>query len=116
MCLSESDHTSDCDAERSNSDPYRIRGPNRQALEGHRKHHDADEGPDKADGARPKLCEPVREFECELAEAQLVRLPAAEFGREGETVVRAYLAHRSAGPVGPPGRLSRQALLRRAEG
>jgi len=52
----------------------------------------------------------------ELAEGQLVRLPAAEFGREGETVVRAYLAHRSDEPLGPAGRLFRQALLRRVDG
>jgi hypothetical protein len=36
--LPENDHPSDRDAERPNSDPYCIGGPNRQALEGHRKH------------------------------------------------------------------------------
>jgi DNA-binding transcriptional LysR family regulator len=51
----------------------------------------------------------------ELAEGQLIRIPAAEFGREGETIVRAYLAHRSDKPLGPSGRLFRQALRRRVD-
>jgi DNA-binding transcriptional LysR family regulator len=52
----------------------------------------------------------------ELAKEQLVRIPAAEFGREGETIVRAYLAHRSDKPLGPAGRLFRHALRRRVDG
>jgi len=51
----------------------------------------------------------------ELTEGQLIRIPAAEFGREGETIVRAYLAHRSDKPLGPAGRLFRQALRRRLD-
>jgi DNA-binding transcriptional LysR family regulator len=52
----------------------------------------------------------------ELAEGRLVRLPAAEFGREGETLVRAYLAHRTDVPLGPVARTFRAALLRRVDG
>jgi DNA-binding transcriptional LysR family regulator len=52
----------------------------------------------------------------ELAEGQLIRIPAAEFGREGETIVRAYLARRSDEPLGPAGRLFREALRRRLDG
>jgi DNA-binding transcriptional LysR family regulator len=59
---------------------------------------------------------PLWSIRRELAEGRLVRLPAAEFGREGETVVRAYLAHRSDQPLGPAARLFRQALLRRVDG
>lgn len=59
---------------------------------------------------------PLWSIERELAAGQLVRLPAAEFGREGETTVRAYLAHGSDHPLGPAGRLFRQALLQRVAG
>jgi DNA-binding transcriptional LysR family regulator len=59
---------------------------------------------------------PLWSIRHELAEGLLVRLPAAEFGREGETMVRAYLAHRSDQPLGPAARLFRQALLRRVDG
>lgn len=59
---------------------------------------------------------PLWMIESELTDGELVRLPAAEFGREGETTVRAYLAHRSDDPLGPAGRLFRQALLRLVDG
>ena len=52
----------------------------------------------------------------ELAEGQLLRLPTAEFGSEGETLVRAYLAHRTDAPLGPAARTFRAALLRRVDG
>jgi DNA-binding transcriptional LysR family regulator len=46
------------------------------------------------------------------AEGRLVRIAAAEFGERGETLVGAYLAHRTDQPLGPAARLVRQALLR----
>ena len=52
----------------------------------------------------------------DLAEGRLVRIPAAEFGQRGETLVRAYLAHRTDQPLGPAARLVRQALLRLVDG
>jgi DNA-binding transcriptional LysR family regulator len=52
----------------------------------------------------------------DLAEGRLVRVAAAEFGQEGETFVRAYLAHRTDQPLGPAARAFRQALQRRADG
>ena len=52
----------------------------------------------------------------DLAQGRLVRVAAAEFGRQGETFVRAYLAHRTDEPLGPAARLLRQALLRRVDG
>src|SRR5262245_50610746 len=59
---------------------------------------------------------PLWLIQCELAKGLLVRIPAVEFGRDGETVVRAYLAHRSDEPLGPAARWFRAALLRRVEG
>ena len=58
---------------------------------------------------------PLWMIERELKEGQLIRLPAAEFGRTGETVVRAYLAHCRDRPLGPAARLFRQALLQRVD-
>jgi len=52
----------------------------------------------------------------DLAEGRLVRVAAAEFGHQGETFVRAYLAHRTDEPLGPAARLLREALLRRVDG
>lgn len=52
----------------------------------------------------------------DLAAGQLVRIPVAEFGREGETLVRAYLAHRADAPLGPAGRRFRDALLAQVAG
>jgi len=52
----------------------------------------------------------------DLAEGRLVRIAAAEFGQQGQTVVRAYLAHRTDQPLGPAARLLRQALLRHVDG
>ncbi|MGF1610950.1 MAG: LysR family transcriptional regulator [Kiloniellales bacterium] len=59
---------------------------------------------------------PLWLIERDLAEGQLVRIPVAEFGREGETMVRAYLAHRADEPLGPAGRCFREALLRLVDG
>jgi DNA-binding transcriptional LysR family regulator len=58
---------------------------------------------------------PLWLVERDLAERRLVRVAAAEFGRLGETVVRAYLAHRTDEPLGPAARAFRQALLRRVD-
>jgi DNA-binding transcriptional LysR family regulator len=55
---------------------------------------------------------PLWLVERDLAEGRLVRIAAAEFGPQGETFVRAYLAHRTDQPLGPAARLFRQALLR----
>jgi DNA-binding transcriptional LysR family regulator len=52
----------------------------------------------------------------DLADGRLVRIAAAEFGQQGETWVRAYLAHRTDQPLGPAARLVRQALLRYVNG
>src|SRR5918996_4383765 len=59
---------------------------------------------------------PLWLVEHDLAEGRLVRIAAAEFGQQGETLVRAYLAHRTDQPLGPAARLFRQALLRHIEG
>jgi DNA-binding transcriptional LysR family regulator len=59
---------------------------------------------------------PIWLVERDLAEARLVRIAAAEFGQQGETFVRAYLAHRTDQPLGPAARALREALLRRAAG
>jgi hypothetical protein len=50
-----------------------------------------------------------------LAEGRLVRVPAGEFGPQGETVVRSYLMHRVDEPLGPAAKTFRQALVRRAD-
>jgi DNA-binding transcriptional LysR family regulator len=55
---------------------------------------------------------PLWLVERDLAKGRLVRIAAAEFGQQGETFVRAYLAHRTDQPLGPAARLFRQALLR----
>jgi DNA-binding transcriptional LysR family regulator len=55
---------------------------------------------------------PLWLVERDLAKGRLVPIAAAEFGRQGETFVRAYLAHRTDQPLGPAARLFRQALLR----
>jgi DNA-binding transcriptional LysR family regulator len=59
---------------------------------------------------------PLWLIERDLAEGRLVRIAAAEFGQQGETLVRAYLAHRTDEPLGPAARLLRQALLRHIGG
>jgi DNA-binding transcriptional LysR family regulator len=59
---------------------------------------------------------PLWLVERDLAHGRLVRIAAAEFGRQGETFVRAYLAHRTDQPLGPAARLVRQALLREVNG
>ncbi len=56
---------------------------------------------------------PLWEVERDLAEGRLARLAVAEFGPGGETVVRAWLAHRTDRPLGQAARLLRAALLRR---
>jgi DNA-binding transcriptional LysR family regulator len=50
----------------------------------------------------------------DLADARLARLPVAEFGPRGETVVRSYLMHRADEPLGPAASALREALLRTA--
>lgn len=59
---------------------------------------------------------PLWLVERELAEGRLVRIAAAEFGPQGETLVRAYLAHRTDQPLGPAARTLRKALLRHVDG
>jgi DNA-binding transcriptional LysR family regulator len=59
---------------------------------------------------------PLWLVERDLAEGRLVRIAAAEFGPQGETLVRAFLAHRTDEPLGPAARLLREALLRRLNG
>jgi DNA-binding transcriptional LysR family regulator len=59
---------------------------------------------------------PLWLVEHDLAKGRLVRVAAAEFGQRGETLVRAYLAHRADQPLGPAARAFREALLRRADG
>jgi DNA-binding transcriptional LysR family regulator len=56
---------------------------------------------------------PIWSIERELSEGRLVRVPAA-FGASGETVLPAYLAHRTDRPLGPAARAFREALLRHA--
>ena len=51
----------------------------------------------------------------DLAEGRLVRIAVDEFGPQGETFVRAYLAHRTDQPLGPAARAFREALFRRAD-
>jgi DNA-binding transcriptional LysR family regulator len=59
---------------------------------------------------------PLWLVERDLAEGRLVRIATAEFGEQGETFVRAYLAHRTDQALGPAARALRQALLQRANG
>jgi DNA-binding transcriptional LysR family regulator len=59
---------------------------------------------------------PLWLVERDLAEGWLVRVAAAEFGQQGETFVRAYLAHQTDQPLGPAARAFREALLRQADG
>lgn len=59
---------------------------------------------------------PLWLIERDLAEGRLVRIAAAEFGQQGETFVRAYLARRTDQPLGPAATAFRKALLPRADG
>jgi DNA-binding transcriptional LysR family regulator len=59
---------------------------------------------------------PLWMIERDLAEDRLVRIAAAEFGQQGETFVRAYLARRTDQALGPAATAFRAALLRRADG
>ncbi|RZS77313.1 DNA-binding transcriptional LysR family regulator [Phyllobacterium myrsinacearum] len=54
---------------------------------------------------------PIWLVERDLQEGRLVRVPTAEYGEHGETVLRAYIAHRSDEPLGPASRLFRRALI-----
>jgi DNA-binding transcriptional LysR family regulator len=58
---------------------------------------------------------PLWLIERDLADGRLVRITAAEFGQQGETFTRAYLARRMDQPLGPAARAFRQALLCRVE-
>jgi DNA-binding transcriptional LysR family regulator len=58
---------------------------------------------------------PLWLVERDLAEGRLVRVAAAEFGQQGETFVRAYLARRTDQPLGSAATMFREALLRRAD-
>jgi DNA-binding transcriptional LysR family regulator len=58
---------------------------------------------------------PLWMVERDLAEGRLRRIATAEFGPEGETLVRLYLAHRTDVPLGPAGRLLRSLLLESVE-
>ncbi|OJA07049.1 LysR family transcriptional regulator [Halomonas sp. QHL1] len=55
---------------------------------------------------------PLWLIERDLEEGRLVRIPAAEFGPNGETVVRMWLMHRSDEQLGPAAKTLRKALLR----
>lgn len=59
---------------------------------------------------------PLWAVERDLAEGRLVRIAAAALGRQGETIVEAYLAHRTDEPLGPAARAFREALLRHVDG
>jgi DNA-binding transcriptional LysR family regulator len=59
---------------------------------------------------------PLWLVERDLAQGRLARIAVAEFGQQGETFVRAYLARRTDQPLGPAARAFRQALLRHADG
>lgn len=59
---------------------------------------------------------PLWSVERDLAEGRLVRIPAAAVGRHGETIMDAYLAHRTDERFGPAARALREALFRRAQG
>jgi len=58
---------------------------------------------------------PLWLVERDLAEGRLVRVAAAEFGQQGETFVRAYLARRTDQPLGSAATAFREALLQRAD-
>jgi len=53
--------------------------------------------------------------ERDLADGSLVRLGATALGRQGETALAVYLAHRTDEPLGPAARILRQALFQCAE-
>lgn len=57
---------------------------------------------------------PLWLVERDLAEGRLVRVPAAEFGPQGETLTTAYLMHRTDEHLGPATRAFCDALLRMA--
>ncbi|ASP66754.1 hypothetical protein CDO27_22950 (plasmid) [Sinorhizobium meliloti] len=57
---------------------------------------------------------PLWLVERDLAEGRLVRVPAAEFGLQGETLTNAYLMHRTDEHLGPATRAFCDALLRMA--
>lgn len=59
---------------------------------------------------------PLWAVERDVAEGRLIRIAAPALGRQGETIVNAYLAHRTDEPLGPAARAFRRALLRHAEG
>ncbi|MEN5115115.1 LysR family transcriptional regulator [Brevundimonas diminuta] len=54
---------------------------------------------------------PLWMIEEELRDGRLVRLPVAAFGKDGETTLRTYLAHRVDRPLGPASAAFREALL-----
>lgn len=54
---------------------------------------------------------PLWAVERELADGQLVRVPAQALGRAGEAGMQAFLAHRIDQPLGPAARLLRERLL-----
>lgn len=55
---------------------------------------------------------PLWLIERDLTDGRLVRIPAAEFGADGETVVRMWLMHRTDEHLGPAAQTLREALLR----
>ncbi|HBP41033.1 MAG: LysR family transcriptional regulator [Vreelandella alkaliphila] len=57
---------------------------------------------------------PLWLIERDLLEGRLVRIPAAEFGSEGETVVRMWLMHRTDEHLGPAAKTLKEALIRQA--
>jgi DNA-binding transcriptional LysR family regulator len=53
---------------------------------------------------------PLWQVERDLLEGRLVRIPAAEFGEDGETVGRMWLMHRTDQPLGPAAKMLRATL------
>ncbi|MBS3666655.1 LysR family transcriptional regulator [Vreelandella boliviensis] len=58
---------------------------------------------------------PLWLIERDLLEGRLVRIPAAEFGYEGESVARMWLMRRTDKHLGPAAKTLREALLRQAD-
>lgn len=58
---------------------------------------------------------PIWLVEKDLNEGKLVRVPTAEYGQKGETMLRAYIVHRSDEPLGPASRLFRKALIEQVQ-
>lgn len=58
---------------------------------------------------------PLWSVERDLADGRLVRIAATGLGRQGETIMDAYLAHRTEEPLGPAASALRCALFRHVD-